>query len=92
MGASNQTLPQDQVSLFGGNGVVVETGTTAITGDFCAVQILEEANFSLFTEKLAKGPGDAMTGFAIPAGTILFNGLGITAFTLTSGKVRAYNR
>lgn len=69
-------------------GVVVETGTDAITGKFYAIQVLEAAEFSTFTENAKSG--DAMTGFSIPAGTILYNGLGITAFTLTSGKVRAY--
>jgi hypothetical protein len=69
-------------------GVVVETGTTAVTGKFYAIQVLEAAEFSTFTENAKSG--DAMTGFSIPAGTILYNGLGITAFTLTSGKVRAY--
>ena len=72
------------------NGVVVETGTTAQTGDFYAIQVLAEATFATFTENGSSG--DVMTGFAIPAGTILFNGMGITAFTLTSGKVRAYKR
>jgi hypothetical protein len=33
-----------------------------------------------------------MTGFAVPAGTMLYNGKGITAFTMSSGTVRAYNR
>lgn len=69
-------------------GVVVETGTTAITGKFYAVQVLADAQFSTFTENAKTG--DAMTGFTIPAGTILYNGLGITAFTLSSGAVRAY--
>jgi hypothetical protein len=69
-------------------GVVVETGTTAITGKFYAVQVLADAQFSVFTENAKTG--DAMTGFTIPAGTILYNGLGITAFTLSSGAVRAY--
>jgi hypothetical protein len=73
-----------------GNGVVIETGTTAVTGDFYAIQILATANFSAFTENVATG--DAMTGFDIPAGVTLYNGRGITAFTLTSGKVRAYKR
>lgn len=72
------------------NGIVVETGTTAVTGDFFAIQVLEAANFSTFTENATSG--DAMTGFSIPAGTLLYNGKGITAFTLTSGKVRAYKR
>lgn len=70
------------------HGVVVETGTDAVTGKFYAIQVLADATFSAFTENGASG--DVMTGFAIPAGTVIYNGLGITAFTLTSGKVRAY--
>lgn len=70
------------------HGVVVETGTDAVTGKFYAIQVLADANFSAFTENGSSG--DVMTGFAIPAGTVIYNGLGITAFTLTSGKVRAY--
>lgn len=73
-----------------GNGVVVETGTTAVTGDFYCIQVLAEATFTTFTENGATG--DAMTGFAVAAGTQIFNGQGITAFTLSSGKVRAYKR
>ncbi len=69
-------------------GVVVQTGTTAVTGKFYAIQVLESATFTTFTE--AGKSGDNMTGFSIPAGTILYNGLGITAFTMSSGKVRAY--
>lgn len=70
---------------LGRNGVVIETGTTAITGNFTAIQVLATANFSLFTESEAEG--DAMTGFDIDPGIIFGQ---ITAFTLTSGKVRAY--
>ena len=78
-----------------GNAVVMdaattETGTTAVTGDFYAIQVLEAATFTTFTENA--GDGDAMTGLSIPAGTLLYNGKGITAFTLSSGKVRAYKR
>lgn len=72
------------------NGVTTETGTTAVTGDFYAIQVLEAATFTTFTENA--GDGDAMTGFAVPAGTLLYNGKGITAFTMSSGKVRAYKR
>jgi len=85
-------LSQDQVSLFGGNGVLVESGTTAITGDFCAIQVLVAATFATFTENGTDSAADAMTGFAIPAGTILYNGLGISAVTLTSGTIRCYRR
>ncbi len=70
------------------HGVVVETGTDAVTGKFYAIQVLSDATFSAFTENGSSG--DVMTGFAIPAGTVIYNGLGITAFTLASGKVRAY--
>ena len=71
-----------------GNGVVIESGTDAITGDFSAIQVLVAATFTVFTERGSSG--DAMTGFAVPAGTILYNGQGITAFTMSSGTVRAY--
>lgn len=67
-------------------GVVTVTGTTAITGNFCAIQVLTNATFSVFTEN--KATGDAMTGIVIPALTILRGH--ITSFTLTSGAVRAH--
>ena len=70
------------------HGVDVEPSTTAVTGKFYAIQVLADANFAVFTENGKSG--DPMTGFTIPAGTTIMNGLGITAFTLTSGKVRAY--
>lgn len=72
------------------NGIVVESGTTAVTGDFYAIQVLVAATFTTFTENAKSG--DAMTGFEVPAGTILYNGKGITAFTMSAGTVRAYKR
>jgi hypothetical protein len=72
------------------NGVHVETGITPVTGDFYGILVLEAATFSTFTQNAATG--DAMTGFAIPAGIPILNGRGITAFTLTSGKVIAFKR
>jgi len=83
---------QNNVNIAGAagacHGVVVETGTTAVTGKFYAIQVLTDAQFSLLTENSKSG--DDMTGFTIPAGTTIINGLGITAFTLSSGRVRAY--
>lgn len=76
------------IALKGENGSVTETGTTAITGDFEAIQMLEDSVFSLLTDSV--GSGDAMTGFSISAGQIIYGKF--TAFTLTSGKVRAYKR
>lgn len=70
----------------GFNGAVTETGTTAVTGDFSHIQVLADAVFATFTERL--GSGDAMTGFTIAVGTVITGR--ISAFTLTSGKVRAY--
>lgn len=71
---------------YGEAGIVNETGTTAITGDFCRIQCLTATTFALLTDSLASG--GALTGFAIPAGTELQGKF--TAFTLTSGAVRAY--
>lgn len=66
-------------------GVVTTTDTSAVTGEFTAITILADAIFSTFTERNATG---AMTSITIPAGVTIFGS--ITAYTLTSGKVRAY--
>lgn len=78
-----ELFDMESAGLF---GVVTETGTTAVTGNFAIIHCLTAATFSLFTE--TNGSGDAMTGFAVPAGTVLRGR--ITAFTLTSGAVRAH--
>lgn len=70
----------------GRSAVKVTTNTTPVTGYFTIIQILEDAIFSTFTEENVTG--QAMTGFTIPAGVTLFGT--VTAYTLTSGKVRAY--
>lgn len=72
---------------FGQRGVIVETGTTALTGlDAYAIQLLADTTFVTLTED--NRTGDAMTGFAIPAGMILYGNF--RAVTLTSGAVRIY--
>lgn len=71
---------------LGLGGVIVETGTTPITGNFSRIEVLTTATFSAFAENNAAG--DAMTGFAIAAPAIIRGN--ITSFTLTSGAVRAY--
>lgn len=71
--------------LFADSGHHNETGTTAVTGSFYAIYVYEEANFSLLTSP--KNSGDAWTGYAIAAGTVIPGP--ITAFTLASGKVAA---
>lgn len=72
---------------FGQRGVIVETGTTALTSiDAYAIQLLTDTTFGTLTED--NRAGDAMTGFAIPAGTTIFGNF--RAVTLTSGAVRIY--
>jgi hypothetical protein len=73
---------------FAASGVVNETGTTEVTGNFYLIDVLADATFAVFTEVGATG--DALTGTAWPAGTKFYNAKGITAFTMSSGAVRAY--
>lgn len=81
-----------EVTVDGGGqaGVTVTTNTSPVSapagGSFTAVQVLEDATFSAFAELGASG--QSMTGFVVPSGVTLFGR--ITAYTLTSGKVRAY--
>jgi hypothetical protein len=89
LGAS--PLNKDTAQFFGSNGGSNETGTTAKTGDWCAITMLTDTVFSVLTER-GFPSSDAITGITIPAGVTIFNALGISAFTLTSGAVRAYNR
>jgi len=71
---------------LGKGGAIFESGTTAITEDICAIQVIAEATFSaLDWPELS---GDALTGVAIPVGTILVGDF--KGFTLTSGSVLAY--
>lgn len=89
-GVANPSIPnmvhETVVDRSGALGVVVTTNTSAVTGSFYAVTVLEDATFSAFSESDASG--QAMTGFAVPAGVTLYGR--ITGYTLTSGKVRAY--
>lgn len=68
-------------------GSINETGTTAHTGlDVAEIHCLTATTFAALEDSLATG--DAITGVALPAGTVLRGRF--TAFTLTSGAVRAY--
>ncbi len=67
-------------------GVTVTTNTSPVSGQFTSIQVLEDANFSAFSETGASG--QAMTGFVIPAGVAIFGR--ITGYTLASGRVRAH--
>lgn len=67
-------------------GSVTETGTTAVVGQFSEIHCITATTFSTLTD--LTGTGDAATGFAYPAGFVLYGNF--TAFTLSSGSVRAY--
>jgi len=74
-------------NLKGENGGIYESGTTAITGNFDAILALEATVLASAT--ISNIAGDSFASMPIPAGVIIYGK--ITAFTLTSGKVIAYN-
>ena len=86
MGSKIQKIAAPVADTNGRNGAVVETGTTAITGNFTAITALESTVFALLT--VTDWSGDSTASLPLPAGATLFGN--ITAFTLTSGKVVAY--
>ena len=71
---------------FGENGAIFESGDTLHSGEFVAINIVEDAVFeSLTWPELS---GDTITGVIFSAGSTIYGE--ITAFKLTSGKVLAY--
>ena len=73
---------------FGQAGATFESGTTAVTGEFCAILIVADAIFTVLT--WAEQDGDDMSTGTVtfPAGVTIYGQ--ITAFTLASGQVLAY--
>jgi len=83
MAYSNLTNPGNyQLASFGQKGFKVLT-TSATTGHFNALQVLEDASITLVSTN-----GDNLTNQDIPAGITIF-GL-FTSATAVSGKVLAY--
>jgi hypothetical protein len=75
------------VDSNGQGPVIYTTNTTAVTGgSFRQVVCLTDTVFSAFTRTDATG---SITGVTLPAGTVLFGP--VTAYTLTSGAVAAYD-
>jgi hypothetical protein len=72
---------------YNGRGpVLYTTDTTAVTGgNFSQIVCLTDTVFSAFTRTNATG---IITGITLPAGTLLIGP--VTAYTLTSGAVAAY--
>ena len=74
---------------FGQNGGILVTDTTAITGDFKLMVVLEDATFTVLTTDYTKN-GTAVAAAGSDFGTLyagfVLSGK-ITAVTLASGKV-----
>jgi len=87
---------QESTNLqLGQNGAVFESGTTAITGSFCAIQVVTATQFTALVPVDTKHigtsgqSGDSVAGVTFTAGSVLFGNW--TGFTLASGSVVAYN-
>ena len=85
---SNPLLePPATRAYLGQNSVVITVNTSPITGDFHAIQCVNDTVFSLLTETgVSCG---ALTGLTNPAGVTLYGRF--SAYTLTSGAVRAHS-
>ena len=73
---------------FGQAGATFESGTTAVTGEFCSIFFLEDTVFTSLTWPELDGDTVASGSVVFPAGSSIFGQ--ITAFQLSSGKVLAY--
>jgi len=73
---------------FSHQGGVVIDDTTATTGNFGAIQVINDAVFSAITAPEYTNASD-LTTITISAGTVLYGRF--TAFTLTSGVVVAHS-
>jgi len=89
------SVKQVSNASIGQGGCVFEDGTTAITGNFVAIQFLEDSTLTTLTPRsssyigTASGNGDDIdTGNTFPQGMTIFGDW--TAFTLASGSAIAY--
>ena len=72
---------------FGQEGATLEIGQSSVTGEFCAISMLEDTTFTSLT--WPELDGDTLTTSVIfPAGSTIYGQ--ITAFQLNTGKVLAY--
>lgn len=78
---------KDSSLSLGQFGAVYESGTTAVSGVFGCITALEDSAFSSLTA--TNWTGDSTASLPLKAGVTIFGRF--TAFTLSSGKVVAYN-
>lgn len=77
-------MDADLRHLLGQRGVVNTSDTSAVTGNFSCIQIVEDTVFTSLTEEEATGS----IATTWTAGSFIFGR--ITGYQLASGKVRAY--
>ena len=90
------TVQESQNVGMGQAGAIVETSTTAVTGkSIVAIQMIEDTVFSVLTPSdttngygVGSYNGDTLASVTIPAGMTIYGHW--TAFTLSDGKVIAY--
>ena len=85
-----KTLPDLETlsrEALGKGGAVYENGTDAVSGNFGCITALEDSVFSALTA--SNWTGDSTASLPLKAGVTIFGRF--TAFTLSSGKVVAYN-
>ena len=83
---SLRKIEKDTSFSLGQYGAVYENGTTTVSGNFGAIQVLADATFSSLTA--TDWSGDSLANLAVPAGMAIFGDF--TGFTLSSGRVVAY--
>jgi hypothetical protein len=81
-------INQDTSLSVGEYGGKVVTGTTAVTGNFQAIQFIADGSFTSVSQTALAG--DALTGVTFPAGFVVF--AAVTSFQLATGKAIAYTR
>lgn len=86
--ASLRKIEKDTSLTLGQYGAVYENGTDAVSGSFGCITALEDSVFSSLTA--SNWTGDSTASLPLKTGVTIFGNF--TAFTLTSGKVVAYNK
>lgn len=76
---------------FGQAGAVLLADGESATGDFCAVQVLNDAQIDVTWPELVDGAGaTALADVVLPAGTVIYGQ--ITSVYVTDGPVLCYKQ
>lgn len=79
-----------QEQSFGDRGgVIALVATGEVTGDFCALQFIQDTDMTSLVWK-GKSTGDDGTGVTFPAGFVFYGH--ITSFEVSSGSLVAYRK